>query len=479
MKRRDFLRTSLLAAAAASTSTAPAAPSHQAPRPPIRAIQKRPNILVISTDQQFAEAMSCAGNPHVHTPAIDRIAREGMRFNRAYCTNPICVPSRASYMTGLYPHENKVTFNVNEHELVGACGASAFRDAGYDTGHVGKWHIPRSIHDQEWSGFNFVAAARNNRVDFDIPEQAVSFIKQKRDQPFLLFASFVNPHDICQWARIASDMKDDLPNGDIPQPPPPSECPGLPANFEIPAFEPSVVRQHQHQPGNNGTYPTRHWGGPEDGRWRQYLWAYYRMTEKVDAYIGQVLDALRETGQEENTAIVFFSDHGDGLASHRWNQKTLFYEESARIPFIVSWKGRTVPGSLNHSRLLNLGPDLFPTLYDLADIPCPEAMTGLSVKNTACGDQSAPGHPYIVCQNNLHPAYGQKGVDGRMVRTPRYKYIRYPSGQHPEQLFDLDLDPGEMNSLVYSSSHRPILEEHRALLNRFITEKGDFFPTLS
>jgi arylsulfatase A-like enzyme len=479
MKRRDFLRSGLLAAAAASTSTVPAAPSARAPRSSTQGPKKRPNILVISTDQQFAEAMSCAGNPHLRTPAIDRIAREGMRFNRAYCTNPICVPSRASYMTGLYPHENKVTFNVNQHELVGACGASAFRDAGYDTGHVGKWHIPRAIQDQEWSGFNYIAAARNNRVDFDIPDQAVSFIQQKRDQPFLLFASFVNPHDICQWARIASNIKDDLPNGPIPSPPPPSECPELPANFEIPAFEPSVVREHQHQPGNTGTYPTRDWGGREDGRWRQYLWAYYRMTEMVDAYIGQVLDALRETGQEEDTAIVFFSDHGDGIASHRWNQKTLFYEESARIPFIVSWKGQTVPGSLNHNRLVNLGPDLFPTLFDLANIRCPEPMKGASVKSTAFGDPAAKGPSHIVCQNNLHPAYGQPGVHGRMVRTHRYKYIRYESGQDPEQLFDLDLDPGEMNSLAYSSSHQIILEEHRALLHRFIKEKGDFFPVLA
>lgn len=476
MQRRDFLRTSLAAAiAAAGTSAAPASAASPLPGSASRS-RERPNILVISTDQQFADAMSCAGNPDLHTPAMDRIARTGMRFSRAYCPNPICVPSRTSYMTGLYPHQTTVTYNVNDHEVAGSCGAARFREAGYDTGHVGKWHIPRSLMDREWSGFNYVAAARNNGVDFDIPAAAAEFIRKPRENPFLLFASFVNPHDICEWARIASGMEEKLKNGEIPSPPPPSDCPELPANFEIPAHEPAVIRQHQQEPGNTGTYPTRDWGGREDGRWRQYLWAYYRMIELVDGHIGQVLDALRETGKEEETVIVFFSDHGDGIGSHRWNQKTLFYEETARIPFMLSWKGRTVPGSLDDRRLINLGTDLFPTLYDFAGIPCPDSMPGHSAKETAFAERTAAGPSYIVCQNNLHPRYGEEGVHGRMLRTSRYKYVRYASGEHPEQLFDLELDPGEMNSIVYSAAHRDVLARHRSLLNQFIAEQDDPFP---
>ncbi|MEX2382096.1 MAG: sulfatase-like hydrolase/transferase, partial [Opitutales bacterium] len=150
------------------------------------------------------------------------------------------------------------------------------------------------------------------------------------------------PAGLAWPARLASGIDEQLPNGEIGEAPPVEECPPLIGNHPVPEREPAAIREHQSEPGNAGAYPTRNWGGPEDGRWRQYLWAYYRMLEKVDTQIGKVLQTLRETGQEENTVIVFFSDHGDGMGAHRWNQKTLFYEESARVPFIVSWKGRTL-----------------------------------------------------------------------------------------------------------------------------------------
>ncbi len=470
MNRRNFLQKSLLAtalpAAVLQSSTA---------RANVKS-DRRPNLLVISTDQQFAGAMSCAGNPHLRTPNMDRIARLGTRFDRAYCPNPICVPSRTSYMTGRLPHETTVTFNINRHEVVGDCGASHFRAAGYDTGHVGKWHIPRPLDNREWSGFDFIAATRNNNVDFDIPAAAAEFLRKPRENPFLLFTSFVNPHDICEWARMASGIEDRLKNGDIPPLPPAEECPGPLPNFDIPGGEPSVIREHQAEPGNDRTYPTRHWGGREDGRWRQYLWAYYRMVERVDGFIGEVLDTLEETGQADNTAIVFFSDHGDGMGAHRWNQKTLFYEECARIPFIVAWPGKTTGGGLDGGHLLNLGTDLFPTLYEIAGIPQPASMRGLSAARAAAGDPDAPAHPFIVVENNLHPTYGEGGVDGRMVRTSRWKYIRYPEGEDPEQLFDLALDPGEMNDLANDAGHRDVLRQHRRHLNQFIDETNDPFP---
>ena len=471
MNRRSFLQKTL-AVPALSTALL----SRQASARTAMNTDRRPNLLVISTDQQFAGAMSCAGNPHLRTPNMDRIARRGTRFDRAYCPNPICVPSRTSYMTGRLPHETTVTHNTNHHEVVGDCGAAFFRDAGYDTGHVGKWHIPRPLEDREWSGFDYVAETRSNRVDFDIPAAAAEFLRKPRDNPFLLFTSFVNPHDICEWARIASGIEDTLKNGDIPPLPTPEECPPPLPNFEIPSGEPTVIRQHQAEPGNARTYPVRDWGGAEDGRWRQYLWAYYRMTELVDGFIGEVLDTLEETGQADNTAIVLFSDHGDGMGAHRWNQKTLFYEECARVPFIVSWPGRTPGGALDAGRLVNLGTDLFPTLFEIAGIPQPDSMRGLSAAGTAAADADAPAHPFIVVENNLHPRYGESGIDGRMVRTERWKYIRFPEGENPEQLFDLALDPGEMHDLATDPGHREVLQHHRRLLNQFIEETNDTFP---
>lgn len=472
MKRRDFLQKAALASALPTLGWRAARASEKSS---VKS-DPRPNILVISTDQQFADAMSCAGNSDLRTPAMDRIARTGTRFGKAYCPNPICVPSRTSYMTGRLPHETNVTFNIRRTDVVGECGADYFRKAGYATGHIGKWHVPRPLEDTEWSGFDVIAEAKNNNVDFDIPAAASEFLKTPREEPFLLFTSFVNPHDICEWARIASGIEDRLKNGEIPPPPPPEECPEIPANFEIPDREPSVIRAHQAMASNSRTYPTREWGGREDGRWRQYLWAYYRMIELVDGHIGKVLDALEESGQADNTAIVFFSDHGDGIGAHRWNQKTLFYEECARVPFMISWPGQTCGGGYDNERLINLGTDLFPTLYEIAGISQPESMRGLSAAAAAAGNADSPAHPYIVVENNLHHRFDVGGFDGRMVRTGRFKYIRFPEGDDPEQLFDMELDPGEMSSLAEDPSHREILLQHRDLLNTFIEDTNDPFP---
>src|SRR5690606_8454165 len=127
-----------------------------------------------------------------------------------------------------------------------------------------------------------------------------------------------------------------------------------------------------------------------------------------------------ETGQEENTVIVFFSDHGDGIGAHRWNQKTLFYEESARVPFIISWKGRTVEAARDQTHLLNLGTDLAPTLLDFAGIEPAADMRGISAKPIAFGKSPASDREFVVSENNLHPKYGVEGEHhGRMVRSER------------------------------------------------------------
>lgn len=464
MDRRQFLSSAALASAGLAAASSRA--------------DTRPNILVITTDQQWGGALSCAGNPHVKTPNMDRLAANGVRFEAAYSANPICQPSRTSYMTGTPSHENGMVTNLRDGQYTAntPCLARVFRESGYDTGHIGKWHVPHDIKDSAWSGFNYSDSAKYNGIDPNIPGLGREFFKKRRESPFFLIASFVNPHDVCEWARRLSGVEDDLPNGDIGAPPSPEDCPPLPLNRAIPDGEPPVIRQHQSDPNMAKAYPTRDWA-PDDPRWRQYLWGYYRMVELVDSRIGQLLDALRASGQEDNTAIVFASDHGDGLGAHRWNQKTLFYDEVARIPFMVSWKGRTTPGVVDRSRLINLGTDLFPTLFELASIPQPGGLRGLSAASTALGRADAPAHTFIVSENNHHSGVGNPtNVHGRMVRSARYKYIRYNSGDPSEQLFDLEQDPGELRNMALDIDSRKTLEEHRRMLNRYIENTTDNFP---
>jgi len=431
----------------------------------------RPNVLFIWTDQQTAAAMSNAGNGWLNTPAMDSLAHGGMAFERAYCTNPICVPARTSWLTGCMPHETTVTYNTEDHPIATPPLAPLLARNGYDTGYVGKWHIPRSSEDTAWHGFDFVRETTARGPDPAIPAACAEFLRRRRSGPFFLTASFLNPHDICEWARMAAGIPDNLPNGILAAAPPPEQCPPLPANFAPPAHEPAVIRALQRAAPR--TYPTRQWS---DGTWRQYLWAYYRLVERVDAGVGQILDELRVLGLERDTLVVFSSDHGDGCAAHGWNQKTLFYEESVRIPLIVRPPGSSMTGRRDTANLVSFNLDFFPTVFDYAGVVIPRELKGRSLRSLIEERPDARGHEYVVSQSDLAPVYGRSGgVYGRMLRSGRYKYVRYSTGADPEQLFDLEADPGEMRDLKYDPAASEQLAWHRAQLDKWMTLHGDKF----
>ena len=453
-----------------------AVPSHTSSGQPM-SDRGRPNLLVIMTDQQSADMLSIAGNTNLHTPAMDSLARRGTRFTKAYCTNPICVPSRASFLTGTMPHVNGVNFNTSD-ESYGPDSAALtqnFKQAGYRTGYVGKWHIPRSIYDSDWNGIETVKYPKNNYVDLMIPGGCSEFLAEQQgsEDPFLLIASFVNPHDICEAARILSGMDDRFKNGQIPPFPDPSACPGLPFNHAIPKDEPEVIRRHQQLSANRSTYPTRNW---EEDRWRLYRWAYARLVELVDHQIGKVLEMLDTFGVADNTVIALTSDHGDGNGCHSWNQKTLFYDESARVPFILYDPRDPTDGEVDSDQLVSMGLDLFPTLMDYAGIDRPSNLMGRSVRPKGEGALNE-SRECIFAENDLHSGYGKSGgVFGRMVRTSDFKYVCYSTGANHEQLFDLTNDPGETRSLCSNRTYRAELEDHRQLLRDYIRATDDFFP---
>jgi arylsulfatase A-like enzyme len=285
-----------------------------------------------------------------------------------------------------------------------------------------------------------------------------------------MVASFVNPHNICQWARGEA-----LPDGAIGTPPPVDQCPPLRANHEPQKNEPDGVATMRKSYHNTKTFPV---GNFDAKKWREYIWAYYRMIEKVDALIGQVLGPLRESGQEDRTVVVFLADHGDCQGAHRWNQKTVLYDEAARVPLIVSYKGVTKPGV--SGRLAHTGVDLIPTLCAYAGIPAPEGLPGLSLKDTANGKGGKDPREYLVVSNKMvqgGPVDGRIPVlEGRMVRSRRYKYCIYSEGRRRESLVDMEKDPGEMENLAENSAYRDILESHRGMLAGFRKNTNDPFP---
>jgi arylsulfatase A-like enzyme len=425
-----------------------------------------PNILVIITDQQFADAMSCCiGRDYIHTPNMDALAVDGMRFTRAYCANPLCVPSRTSMFTGHYLHETGIQTNSNEKidpdKFI--CMGRIFKEAGYDTGFFGKWHMPFREAKSEEHGFDTYVGApgRYNGVP------ASDFIRKQRNRPFLAVASFLNPHNICEWSRGQK-----LPGGSIGEPPEPSACPPLKPNMDPPEGETDILSHMRKAYQTHRLFPV---GDFTNDKWRQYLWAYYRLIEKVDRHVGTLLDALRESGQQENTLVVFLSDHGECHGVHRWNQKTVFYDEAARVPFIISQKGITRQGTCD--TLVQTGVDLIPTLCDFAGIEAPKGLPGKSVKSHTLNQNPSEDRPYIVVSNKMVQCEPVDGVllqpDGRMVRSSRYKYCLYSLGRRRESLVDMQADPGEMVNLAAKSQHRKVLLQHREFLRDFALKHGD------
>jgi len=443
---------------------------------------EHPNILLIITDQQQADMMSCAGDRYVKTPALDRLAARGVRFECAYATNPVCVPSRVSMMTGYLPSHFGMRSN-DEHRnqvppdaLPRALGWN-FRNRGYETVYGGKTHWLKGMTPQS-IGFDTLTADEREAL----AERSAEFLKAEHKKPFFLVASFINPHDICYMAiddftrsshqplmypkshierqRMAEAMR--LPAGvselqfyrDL--------APPLPDNFEIPRNEPDGITLDYVQ----------HWGflhyartQYDEKRWRLHRWAYRRLTEMVDAQIGVVLDALRQTGLSESTIVVFTSDHDEMNGAHRLEHKSVLYEEAARIPLIIAGPGVDGGSRVDDKHLISVGLDLLPTLCDFAQVAAPPGLLGRSVRPLAENRKDVPWRDEVAVESRA----------GRMLRTRRYKYVIYASGTHREQLTDLTKDPGEMNNLAEDPHYRDVLNEHRRRLFRWVAKVKDPF----
>jgi arylsulfatase A-like enzyme len=238
----------------------------------------------------------------------------------------------------------------------------------------------------------------------------------------------------------------------------------LPANHAVAKQEPEAITAKYLPAKFAGIQYRMHardvW---QEEDWRVFRDTYRRLTEMVDEEIGQVLDALKDAGLEENTLVVFTSDHGDMDGAHKLQHKSVLYEEAARVPFLMSFKGNIKAGAVNDEHLISNGLDLLPTLCDYAAIETPRGLAGRSVRPIAEGKPDTDWRDYIVVESQ----------HGRMLRTDRFKYCVYDSGKNREQLIDLASDPGEMTNLAGDEKYGEILNRHRQLLKERVERTGD------
>jgi choline-sulfatase len=411
---------------------------------------------------------------------MDSLAASGVRFERAYACNPVCVPNRFSLQTGLMPSAIGMGENKDSHQsavtdaMVRRSIGPLLSAAGYETVYGGKVHMPRQMNRVK--NMSYRSLTRNSRGG--LAKACAEFIKGPHTKPFFMFASFINPHDVCYMAindynrtlgrttfrnldsrtcegllkkpRASGDLKAFVE----------ANCPPLPANHNVPSSEPEAITKKYMDVRKFRAYARKNW--PES-KWRLHRWAYCRLTEMVDAHIAVVLGALKQSGLEDDTVVIFTSDHGDMDSAHKLEHKSILYEEAARVPFIMSHKNHIPEGAVDDRRLISNGLDLICTLCDYAGIEAPKGLSGASVRPLAEGKKVSDWRQSVVVESQ----------NGRMLRTDRYKYCIYDSGANREQLIDLKNDPGEMKNLAGDAAFKTVLDKHRKLLGDWVKRTND------
>ncbi len=458
MKRRDFNQLSIAAgtclALGKAASAARAAKGRQ-----------RPNILFIMTDQQHAGMMSCTGSRWLKTPAMDALARDGIRFEKAYCANPVCVPSRTSMATGVMScrlgadnNGSGMKIKTLPPEVDGNSMGKIMKRAGYDTFYGGKVHMCRSLVPRE-AGYDEYYRDERDRL----PAACLEFIRRRRDKPFFAVASFINPHDICfaHRARNGGNTHGVLALHKKASSLPLEELPPLPENYAIQQNEPAAIERHLSPRAVTPAITMRK--EYDERAWRVNRWIYHRLTEKVDRNIARILDGLKEAGLDNNTVVIFTSDHGNMDASHRLASKGLFYEESVGVPLIVRYPKGVPGGRTDRTHLVSTGLDILPTICDYAGVEQPEHLLGMSLRPLAEGKPVDKWRAYVASENHYT----------RMIRSRKYKYCAFDDADSKESLVDMEKDPGETRNLVDDPNVQEVLDEHRALLADWSKLSGD------
>jgi len=429
----------------------------------------QPNILWICTDQQRYDTIGALNNSQVHTPNIDKLVASGVAFDRTFCQSPICTPSRASFLTGMYPSSVHGCSNGNDRWAEAAPLVTALlADAGYDCALSGKLHLagaqgriePRPKHD----GYRLFHWSHGTH---DLWESGHAYSDWLREQGHNLGEMLKHPENIppelhqttwctdraIDFIEADHDGKPWLMSVNIFDPHGPFDPPqSYLDRFDIesmsgPKFRESDLEAQVKLSAIDFQTNSRR---PEEFNAKWIQAAYYAMIELIDDNVGRMLDRLAHTDQLENTIIIFMSDHGEMLGDHGLVAKGCrFYEGLVRVPLIMSWAGHFLEGKVRHA-LVEL-TDVAPTLLDLAGVEIPERMQGRSLCSLLSEENVSDHHRDFVRTEYylaLNPSARDSftGAYATMLRDERYKLNVY-HGHRLGELFDLQEDPNEFTNL--------------------------------
>lgn len=422
-----------------------------------------PNILIIYPDQMRADAMRCAGNTCIRTPNLDQLAAEGVRFENAFNSFPLCCPFRASIMTGKYPHSNGMYANHYPIPLGQDFLAEILRDNGYQTGYFGKWHLNGGRkHDfvakHDRLGFEtFVGFSRGHRYfdsiyyrgddahprtskrfepDFQT-DQLIEFmddtISHPEPRPFFGMISYGTPH-------------------------PPMVAP----EEYLGRYLPGEVPIKENTPDAKGIR----------SKARRVLARYYGLIANFDDNVGRIMNWMDRAGVAGNTMVIVVSDHGEMAGENGRFGKKSYYRGSMQVPLIVRYPDRFMQGQIV-PQLVDPSVDTMPTLLELCGIPVPDAVQGVSFLPMLAGERQPVRSAvhYEVLKQQEGPEKFPNPQRG--IRTREWLYVR--TKEAPVALFDLKKDPLEMNNLVQSEQHAEIREGFDQEIAAHMTDTDDLW----
>lgn len=462
--RRAFLRT-----ASAAGMSLPLISS--ASRPAASQNNRKRNMVFILIDDMRFDSMSCMDHPFLQTPNIDRLAHGGMRFEHGYVTTSLCSPSRASILSGQYPHTHGVLDNSTPLPSDTPTFPIELQRNGYKTAFVGKWHMggssdePRPGFDH-WVSFrgqgpywnptfniNGEQVEREGYMTDLLTDYAVDYLEeQDGEEPFFLYLSHKAVHAEFYPAERHKDAYSDV------QIQFPDSMANTPENYEGKPLW--VERQRQSWHGVDYLYH-------DQTNFEQFLLDYHRTMLAVDDSVGQVMDTLERKGMLDDTLIVFTSDNGFLHGEHGLIDKRCFYEPSVRVPVLAHCPNMIEPGQVSPRLVLNI--DFCPTFLDAAGLELPETIQGASFLPLLQG-KDVEWREAMLYEYFWERWFPQTPtVFG--VRTERYKYMHYHGIFDLNELYDMQEDPDEMNNLIDSPAHlevRQQMQEHlRELMNQY------------